>query len=622
MPWTAPTQARMQRGGWGPMGTLSAVVPLRWEVFAGATHAGPHSLTDPTAHTLTVGREWDEPAATADPAATPPMCSSAGGGGPQPPPAAAADAPPPPPSNNPLLHLQWLDGPMYLSHISSGWLGHPWHYASAVLPLWTARRLNNTALHIPRRHTSASHNVPHGSPLHSGASITGDDDGSAEKELLVTHGSGVQFPAMDYVVYLQNPQFEGLDAEGLLGGILGSETPGRKGRGLADLPPWQRAALRLVTGGGASLITRRTMAEVLGVTPQSSGTALPANLYDKQTATCAAAAATAEGGGEAPPPQQNTLPRLMCSGHGAVLTGLQPRLFAGISDAHAFRLEAWRAAGVLDARWAAARAAAAVAGGGEPPTAWEHEAVHFLRGSKLRRGAVVKGGGAAPPAAAPKESASVKWWATYPPRSITVIARPAVRSLQPMRPLRALLRHVGLPIRWVSGMAGRPWDEQVAIFSGTGILLSSHGGDLAGIPFLPPSASLIEAFPYIMDWEGYRHLADVVGVRYQRLAAPPPTSPSEGLDSTPSAEDPRLPTAEPADLAHTHDVGAYRELFEADSFEEFCENPQRVPSLDANLLTACNARSKNTAVEVRGVLFFFLNALLCSVCVAILWPRA
>jgi hypothetical protein len=50
------------------------------------------------------------------------------------------------------------------------------------------------------------------------------------------------------------------------------------------------------------------------------------------------------------------------------------------------------------------------------------------------------------------------------------------------------------------------WDEQVSLFSSTGILISSHGGDLAGIPFLPPSASVIEAFPYLMDWEGYRRV--------------------------------------------------------------------------------------------------------------------
>jgi hypothetical protein len=43
------------------------------------------------------------------------------------------------------------------------------------------------------------------------------------------------------------------------------------------------------------------------------------------------------------------------------------------------------------------------------------------------------------------------------------------------------------------------------------------------------------------------------------------------------------------------------ELFESPDFESFCEDAQRVPSLDANLLVACNGRSKNTAVELDWV---------------------
>jgi hypothetical protein len=36
-----------------------------------------------------------------------------------------------------------------------GWLAHPWHFASAALPLWTARQRNASALHVPRRGAGA-----------------------------------------------------------------------------------------------------------------------------------------------------------------------------------------------------------------------------------------------------------------------------------------------------------------------------------------------------------------------------------------------------------------------------------------------------------------------------------
>jgi hypothetical protein len=170
----------------------------------------------------------------------------------------------------------------------------------------------------------------------------------------------------------------------------------------------------------------------------------------------------------------------------------------------------------------------------------------------------------------------------------------------------------------------------VAALAGTGILLSSHGGDLAGLPFLPPGASVIEAFPYLMDFEGYRHLAEAAGLRYARLAGPPPTEPDEALRSMQglqlrvaqsggggaggqgshgSAQAAAPPEAPPlplplsdAERSQSWHLASAAQLLEPEQFEQLCEDPQRVPSLDASLVVACNARSKNSAVEVRAPL--------------------
>ena len=669
--WTTPLAARIDAGGWGPLGLLAKVVPLPWEFLADAVHSGPHRLVDPTLEDLPVGHEWEGGSSGSSSGSG----SSSSGGAPALPPEClgAGNA------SHARLHLHWLDGPLWLLHMSGGWLAHPWHFASAAMPLWTARRRNATALHVPRRSAASGGGgggaqggvgARHAVPL--AALAPGEaDDGSAEEELVLTAAGALRFPAMDYLTILQDGDYEGVDGGGALVGGLGDETPGRLGRGMADLPPWQRGALALLTtprgeaearGAGAGgddaratmLLTRRTMAEALGVSPARQHkppphlTQQPPSLYDVQ----AQGSCSGSGSAASPPPP---LPRLMCSMHGAVLPGLQPRLFAGVADAHAFRLSAWKAAGVLRARAAAAEAAeegarAAGAGGGVWAS-WERQTLRFLRGAKAAEGRAAAAAGTRqrtpppadsspaqqkqppseanattageeqgappapplpppPPPPPPLGIDAVKWWDTYPPRSITVIDREGTRSLQPLRPLRALLRHTGLPVRWLSGMGKRGWDEQVAVLSATGILLSPHGGDLSGIPFLPPAASVIEAFPYLMDWEGYRHLAEASGARYQRLAAPAPSHPSEAelalgtaaVGAPPGAQQPALllPTAEAADMERTWDRGAYAELFGAASFVQYCEDPQRVPSLDANLLVACNARSKNSAVEVRA----------------------
>jgi len=539
--WSVPLGERLSRGGWGPMGLLSSVIPIYWKDFADALHSGQHRLVDPTVHWLPVGREWDTimhsdvPPASPEPLQCPESEDSvrnSGGGKKRSTGGGEGE------EDRQQLHLHWIDGALWMTHMSVGWIAHPWHFASSAFPLWTARRRNYTALHVPRSTGTAGskntppHTVPF-SPPSGGEKNKGDvDDGSLESELVLTYAGGVKFPPMDYLAILQDPEYQGLNEEGSLAGNLGDETPGRQGRGLGDYPVWQRGAFSLLltprgTNGdgarGTTFLTPRTIAETLGVSPTAGAYATWSKppLFDAQADQCPLRTGKntlgQSGGADSQEGKATTspLPRLMCSKQGAVLTGLQPRLFASLADAHAFRLAAWEAAGVLDARAAAGTMAEALKD--KNPLwwgLWEGDTGRFLRGAKsakARKGTLPAQPQAAETAAAGADAveslkSKVQWWSQYPPRMITVINRQATRSFQPLRPFKALLRHVGLPVRWVHGMGNKGWDEQVSLFSSTGILISSHGGDLAGIPFLPPSASVIEAFPYLMDWEGYRRV--------------------------------------------------------------------------------------------------------------------
>lgn len=536
--WTTPLGSRADKGGWGPAGLQAAVIPLHWSVFADALHAGPHKLTDPTAHLVRLGAEWESPLQSTENAdggglgdleerAAAGACAHGGAG-----PAAAAQGRGT--GDDPALELHWLDGPLWLTPMAVGWLGHPWHFSTSAFPLWAAKRRNATTLHVPRgrrdgQQTTASRSPPstwHSTKTaHSDDALEDTDDGSAASELLLSAGGAAQLPPMRYVSFLQSPVFEGLDDRGRLKGVLGDETPGRTGRGLADLSSWIRGVWRLLTEppdadgeGGTTLLTRRTLAMTLGVSTSKWGeprgynhtAQTPRPLYD------VGLACSGRGSGGTAAHAHAPVPRLVCSAHGSVLLGLQPRLFAGVADANAFRVAAWERAGVLRARADAEAVDAQILERGDAVAkdGSGTRANAFLRGKKRKRarseGDAAKGGGgglaaSAPAPDAPPADASVevRWWDVYPPRSITVVTRQGTRNLTPQKPLRALLRHVGLPVRWMTGLGSRTWDEQVAVLSGTGIFLSAHGGDLVGIPFLPPSAAVIEAFPYLMDFEGF-----------------------------------------------------------------------------------------------------------------------
>ena len=645
--WTTPLESRMDRGLWGPASSLTSVVPLHWTVMANALHAGLHTLADPSAHLVKLGKEWESPVdggTDVEAALMAAASANCGGGGSKNEDNKVKAIQAPGAKGKPALELHWLDGALYTTHMAVGWMGHPWHFSTAAFPFWTAKRRNATALHVARGREGTKHVGDIGKDHDN-------DDGSATREMLLTNGGPTHLPPMKYASFLMGPKFEGLEDDGAMKGNLGHETPGRKGRGIADMGSWQRGVWRLLSqppdeegNGGTTLITRRTMALALGVGPTHSGKPptyigqSPRSLYDARL-VCAA---------DVPPPEEaqeswkksfteeaechksdsgekkpcekedRPLPRLMCSAHGGVIFGLQPRLFAGTADANAFRVAAWARAGVLQARSDAAKAddlrvATSQARGLDAKAAMnsdrlgiESRANAFLRGKKKKESLVlnnINGSGASASGDASGTVSKVRWWDVYPPRHITVVTRQGTRSLMPKRPLRALLKHVGLPVRWMGGLGTRTWDEQVAVMSGTGIFIGAHGGDFAGLPFLPPSAAVIEAFPYLMDHEGYRHLAEVTGARYTRLAAPAPTHPTT-IEGPPSPSWPTSvppPLSMPSDLNERTDVwktSAFEPLFAKPDFERFCEDPQRVSSLDAALLVACNGRSKNSAVEL------------------------
>lgn len=84
-----------------------------------------------------------------------------------------------------------------------------------------------------------------------------------------------------------------------------------------------------------------------------------------------------------------------------------------------------------------------------------------------------------------------------------------------------------------------------------------------------------------MNWPLYRRLADAAGLTYYRLAAPYP--------------EPLLWGNEQFQLFAGLPDGGKPPPGE---FEDYCEDPQRVPSIDANWLVSCNGRSKNSMVNV------------------------
>lgn len=391
----------------------------------------------------------------------------------------------------------WLDGALYVVGSDDGWMEHLWHGASAMFPLFAAKRHNNTVVHIPRaasglekwpRDKSNQHSqreTPnderhvriHSAPLHADrgeededAVLINDTEGfvpSSHGYRLTRGGPGVHLPPMDYILVTDKS---------------------------ADrLEKWMSGLWPLLSQPHSSLLFPKRINKDIGDLSSSLLTESVV-LFPSTTPSIIGASNT-----------------WMCSSKG-VFTGIQPRLFTGIADSSAFRLHAWALAGV-----------------------------------------------------------DVKDQHThYPPRKIVVLARDFTRELKPHTPMFSLLKATGLTVQWEQKLGKLTFEEQVQLMANAGIVIGAHGAALTNIMFAPSHAAVIELTPHLFNWPLYRKLADAANLFYYRV-------PAEVVSK---------------DRLHRDS------LFLEGDFTEFCEDPQRVSSIDANSLMACNGRSKNSNINI------------------------
>jgi len=408
----------------------------------------------------------------------------------------------------------WLDGALYVSGSDERWLEHLWHGASAMFPLFAAKRQNNTVVHIPRaasglekwprdkinQHSTREnpkderHVKIHSAPLRADSGEEDEDeflpnDTSISGFLPPSHGyrltrggPGMHLPPMDYV-------------------LVTDKSADRLEKWLSGLWP-------LLSQPHTSLLFPKRIDEDIGGLSSSRGTTTTSTLSTQTTVP------TTLG-------DKNTW---MCVSKG-VLTGIQPRLFTGIADASAFRLHSWALAGI------------------DVKDQYTH----------------------------------------YPPRKIVVLAREFTRELKPQTPMFSLLKATGLPVQWEQKLGKLSFEEQVKLMANAGIVIGAHGAALTNIMFAPSHAAVIELTPHLFNWPLYRKLADAANLFYYRV---------------------------PAEVVSKERLHRNSLFLEGD-FTELCEDPQRVSSIDANTLMACNGRSKNSNINIdfEAFLFTLISAL-------------
>jgi hypothetical protein len=165
----------------------------------------------------------------------------------------------------------------------------------------------------------------------------------------------------------------------------------------------------------------------------------------------------------------------------------------------------------------------------------------------------------------------------YPPRKIVVLAREFTRELKPQTPMYSLLKATGLMVHWEHKPGRLSFEEQVKLTASAGIIIGAHGAALTNIMFAPSHSVVIEMTPHLLNWPLYRKLADVSNLFYYRV---------------------------PADIVPKERMRSDSLFLEGD-FREFCEDPQRVSSIDASSLMACNGRSKNSNINIDFEAFLF-----------------
>lgn len=305
-------------------------------------------------------------------------------------------------SGNPIikpkpLSAVWLDGAMWFTPMMQGWWGHPWHAATAVFPLWHAKRHNASVVHVPRE--AAGFRTFADNAARGGASKVID---------LIRMGPGMQDRTGRRKRKGSTPSARDRDGQPLQQPAPSEPAPRQAGHAIHSQPLYQSASasssretssspldydeadprhgLRITTGG----VQHPPMDYVVwhsGGDPRNREGHKHLNHWVQGVWPLLTQ------------PQSTLLTRTrlkrdlelsddnwVCANR-AVVTGVQSRLFAGIADASAFRSQAWALAGVN-------------------------------MGTQLAFG-------------------------RHPPRSITVIGRPNSRALTPMREIRRMIEATG-----------------------------------------------------------------------------------------------------------------------------------------------------------------------------------
>ena len=73
---------------------------------------------------------------------------------------------------------------------------------------------------------------------------------------------------------------------------------------------------------------------------------------------------------------------------------------------------------------------------------------------------------------------------------------------------------------WVV-MSDKTWEEQLEIFQTSRLVCGVHGAAFVFIVFSPPGSTLIEMFPGGYERNHFRHLAEICGMRWERLDCEP-----------------------------------------------------------------------------------------------------
>jgi hypothetical protein len=206
-------------------------------------------------------------------------------------------------------------------------------------------------------------------------------------------------------------------------------------------------------------------------------------------------------------------------------------------------------------------------------------------------------------------------WQSRPRPMITILDR-STRGFYDAVAIAAAVNATGLPWKRVSDLDRMSYEDQVRVFADTGILVATHGGALAHVMHLPLHAVVIEMFPYMLGNNIYEKLSHMCNLHYYKLIGTVPPGTNARAKAARAA---RGPTPEPRTRKERMDA-AFDALAE-DSFIANCEYPDHMGRYDGALNGDCDYLPKQTAVHVdinlfKSVLGYALSDIGCrdSVC--------